>query len=237
MIKKKSLTHTCFSGQTDKCHKLNKEVFLNLLIIGNNKTKLLDLGCSDGEFTKKIASVIGTDKIYGVDIDKTSALKARKNGIIVKISDLNKRFPFPDEIFDVITSNQLLEHLWNTENFFKEVNRVLKMGGSALISTVNLSSLPSIFFILLGQQSPIIHLTDIQVGNYSRGKYVSNRYHQKAFNIPALKDLSEYYGFKLELIKGSGFYFLPLSVQKLLSRILSRYAVYLTMRIRKIERI
>jgi len=234
-LKKRRYDQCIFSKQTEKYRNENKKAFLDFIIKETNKSKLLDLGCSDGKFTKKIASVIGTDKIYGIEVNKNLAKKAKEKGIKVKISDLNKKFPFKNETFDIVSANQVIEHVWDTDNFFKEVKRVLKKGGYSIISTVNLSSFHSIFFILLGQQTPVINLTDVQVGNCLRGYYAKGHYHQKAFNIPVLKDLSEYYGFKIESIKGNSFYFCPKLLQKLLSNIVGKYAIYLTMRIRKVD--
>lgn len=222
--------HGCFE-ESDKFFKENQKLFLKFCLQQNNNAMLLDLGCSDGEFTKRIAAVVGTGRIYGIEIDKNAAEKAKEKGIIVENADLNFRFPFSNEVFDVVSANQTLEHVWNTDNFFREINRVLKTGGYAVISTPNLSSLHSIFFILLGRQTPVIHLIDKQVGNFLRG--IETYGHYKAFNIPALRDLANYYGFEVETIKGYGFYFLPLSVQELLGKILGRYAIYLTMRIKK----
>jgi hypothetical protein len=59
--------------------------------------------------------------------------------------------------------------------------------------------------------------------------------HMKAFNVSALKDLAHYYGFKIERLEGFGIHFLPFTLQKVLSRILTRYTVFLTVRIKKIK--
>ena len=224
--------HICFE-ESDKFYKANKHFFMHFFLKGNCNQKVLDLGCSNGELTGKIANTIGTSNVYGIEINKDMANKAKNKGIAVSVSDLNKVFPFAKETFDIISANQILEHVWNTDNFFREINRVLKKGGYAVISTPNLSAFHSIFFILLGQQTPVIHLIDRQVGNFLRG--VRAHGHYKAFNIPALVDLSKYYGFSVETIKGFGLYFLPLLLQKALSKLLGRYAVFLTMRIRKIK--
>lgn len=226
--------YSCFK-ENDKLYQKNQEFFLSFFTKGNNNSKLLDLGCKDGEFTKRISAAAGTGQVYGIEIDETAGKRAEEKGITVKKADLNNEFPFPDGTFDVISANQVLEHVWDTDNFFKEVNRVLRMGGHAVISVPNLSSLHSIFFILLGQQTPVIHLIDRQVGNFLRGVKVNLPAHFKAFNMPALKDLSKYYGFEVEKIGGFGFYFLPLLIQKLLAKLLGRYSIYITLRIRKIK--
>lgn len=226
--------HGCY-GEAGKFYEENQKLFLKFFMKENSKAKLLDLGCMDGRFTTKIAESAGADKVYGLEIDNDYVKKAKKIGITVRKADLNKRFPFPNGMFDMVSANQVLEHIWNTDNFFREVNRTLKKGGYAVISTPNLSSFHSMFFILLGQQTPVIHMTDRQVGNFLKGVKVECPGHYKAFNIPVLKDLGEHYGFEVEEIKGFGFYFLPLFIQKLLSKIMGRYAVFITMRIRKVR--
>jgi len=165
MKEKEWRKHGCY-GYADRFYKENQKLFLSFFLREKDNPKLLDLGCSDGRFTLKIAKVLHTNQIYGIEIDKKAAEIARKKGIVVKISDLNNKFPYPDNFFDVVSANQVLEHLWNTDNFFREVRRVLKPNGYAVISVPNLSSLHSIFFILLGQQTPVIHLIDKQVGNF-----------------------------------------------------------------------
>ena len=40
-----------------------------------------------------------------------------------------KTIPFEDKSFDSILSNQVFEHVFNPNDFIKEVNRVTKMGG------------------------------------------------------------------------------------------------------------
>jgi SAM-dependent methyltransferase len=218
---------------SEKIYNENQKFFLDFLIPGQQDARLLDLGCMNGKFTEKIAEVVGTQKKFGIEIEKSHVKDATKKGIKVKSSDLNKRFPFKSGQFDVLTANQVLEHVWNTHNFFKETNRVLKKGGYAVISTPNLSSFHSIFFILQGKQPPVVHLVGQQVGNRFKGVIVSVPEHMKAFNIPALRDLAEIYGFEVERLEGYGIYYVPIFLQRLASRIFGRYAVFLTMRMRK----
>jgi len=232
-----------FYAMADKIYIENQKLFLDFFDIKKNNPKILDLGCWDGNLTIKIARILKSNKCFGIEIDRKAANIAHKKGIKVKISDLNYKFPYSDGFFDVVCANQVLEHLWNTHNFFKEVNRVLKKGGYAVISTPNLSTFNSIFLIMTGQQSTTIHLIDRQVGNPLRGNITvpkqrfqkGEQGHVKAFNVPALKDLADIYGFKVERLNGFGIYFLPFAIQKTLSKILTRYCTFLTMKIIKIE--
>lgn len=225
--------HQCFNTSAQFLNR-NRAAFLTFFDREKGNPKLLDLGCNDGKLTVAISEIIRSDRIFGIEKNPLRAKSARKKGIIVRVSDLNDRFPFPNKSFDVISAHQILEHLWNTHNFFKETNRVLKNGGYAVISVPNLSSLHSIFFIIMGQQSPVIHLIDQQVGNFLKGiKVGKGVQHIKAFNMPALIDLAEVYNFRVEKLAGFGMYFVPFFLQKYVSKLLPRYSIFLTIKIRK----
>ena len=55
--------------------------------------------------------------------------------------DLNEfPYPFDDNTFDVVISNQVIEHLIYPVRFLKEVYRMPKPGGYTVISTKNLQA-------------------------------------------------------------------------------------------------
>ncbi len=215
----------------NRIYQENKRVFLSMF--DENGGSLLDLGCRDGEFTEEIGKHVNAEKIAGADLDAGNVEACKAKGIEALEADLNGRFPFDDGSFDAVAAHQVLEHLWNTGNFFNEIHRVLKPGGYAVISTPNLSSLHSIAFILRGWQPTILHVTDQQVGNPLRGTRIEQPGHIKAFNYSSLKDLARIHGFTVEKIRGYGFHLLPTPLQKILSKPLGRWTVFLTIKIRK----
>lgn len=87
----------------------------------------------------KVAECIKATKVYGIDIDEESLDKAQNKKIITYKADLNGKFPLDDESVDVVFSNQVIEHLTNALNFVREIHRVLKSGGYAVIGTENLA--------------------------------------------------------------------------------------------------
>ena len=66
----------------------------------NKNARLLDCGCWNGVNTKKYGKIVGTDFLYGIEINKQKAKEASKKGIEVKTSDLNQKLPFKDNFFD-----------------------------------------------------------------------------------------------------------------------------------------
>lgn len=68
-----------------------------------------------------------------MEASKTEVDTARGRGIQVFESDLNKRLPFEDKTFDVITANQVLEHVWNIDSLLLEIRRILKDDGIFIV--------------------------------------------------------------------------------------------------------
>lgn len=219
-----------FFGLASRHYRENQKRMLSLLEKDSN-AKVLDIGCADGEFTLEVGKVIGTEKLYGMDIDKKQVRRARERGIEVIKHDANTEFPYKDGFFGVVISNQVLEHLHNTDGFFSEVRRVLNPNGYAVISTANLSSFHNLAFMGLGMMPPGLHISRIQVGNFLYGTETHG--HIKLFTTAALRDLARYHGFKVEKLVGVGIYPFPRRISNFLSRVFTRYSTYLTIKIRR----
>jgi SAM-dependent methyltransferase len=87
---------------------------------------LLDVGCG----TKPYRSLFVVDEYIGLDIDSE---RTRKLGIADKFYD-GKAFPFQDQEFDAILCNQVLEHVFNPDEFLAEINRVMKPSAKMLMT-------------------------------------------------------------------------------------------------------
>lgn len=138
---------------------------------------------------------------------------------------------------DVITANQVIEHVPNIDHFVSELKRILKKGGYAVISTENGSSWHNIFASIMGWQ--IFSLTNVSekqsgIGNplalHQNETFVTSSWtHKTIFNYQGLIDLFRLYGLKIIDIKGSGYHpFYPS-----LARFDVKHAHYLAIKIRK----
>lgn len=199
-------------------YQINNENILSLLEV-NHSASLIDLGCDDGKWTKKLARKVGTKKIYGIEVVKQRIKDAKKRGIIVINSDLNKKLPLAQNNFDLVHSNQVIEHLNDTDTFISEIFRILKPGGYALVSTENLSSWHNIFALVIGFQ-PFSMTNFSLLGNIGNpfalwnGKKTKNSpikawQHQRLFSYFGISDIFKKHGFIVEKIKTSGYYPLP----------------------------
>lgn len=184
----------------------------------NKEAIFLDLGCDDGELTRLMAKSIGTSRMYGVEIIEERVKKSQENGVEVKNFDLNKNFDFEDGSVDVVHANQVIEHICNSDNFLSEIYRILKPGGYAVISTENGSSWCNIFASVLGWQ--IFSLTNFSNLKHGIGNPLALRHdggvqsfdswnHVRIYNIRGLKEYCEVFGFRVEEVRGAGYFPFP----------------------------
>lgn len=84
--------------------------------------KILDVGCGSKPYRS-----LFPDSIYiGMEI-------SRKNKNADCYYD-GQHFPFSNEEIDSILASQVLEHVFNPDEFLSEINRVLKIGGMLLLT-------------------------------------------------------------------------------------------------------
>lgn len=192
----------------------NDANILNLLD-ANPKAIILDLGCDNGIWTKKIANKIKSSNIHGIDIVNERLAKAKKLGIQTKKSDINFNLPYENNFFDVIHANQVIEHLTNIDLFINEIYRILKPGGYVLISTENISAWDNIFALMLGYQAFSQHISSKwHLGNklsphHNKKINLSSWSHKIIFSHFGLKDILKKYKFKKIKIVGSGHFPFP----------------------------
>lgn len=186
----------------------------------NHKLNWIDLGCDDGSWTQKI---LNGEKIkspvatYGFEKVALQASKARALGIQVTEGDLSLKLPYPDDFFDVVHSNQVIEHIPSIDHFVGEIFRILAPGGFFVVSSENASAWHNIGASILGWQ--IFSLTNVSakagaVGNPLAAHRGSQAFsetwtHKTIFNYLGFKEIFEVHGFKKVKVFGAGYYPLP----------------------------
>ena len=102
--------------------------------------KVLDVGCGLAYGTALMAG--SAANITGIDYDKLTVEENRRN--YSKILNLDFQhavippLPFEDQSYDIITAFQFIEHIHPRKEFIRECLRVLKPGGTLLVTTPNI---------------------------------------------------------------------------------------------------
>jgi len=120
-------------------------IFIKTLNIIKNfrNCHFLDLGSGEGWFIDQISKKLDeSNNFVGIDVSKTGINGAKnrkiKNAIFIQYD--GEKIPFPDNSFDVTTSNFVFEHLDNPLNVFKEMLRITKNNGVIIITCPNFGS-------------------------------------------------------------------------------------------------
>jgi len=217
----------------------------------NSRAMFLDCGCFNGERTIKMARVINTKNIFGIDFNRDKILMARKLKIKAIRSDLNDVLPYKDNFFDVVTSIHSIEHLIYPDNFVKEVYRVLKPNGYFIVLTPNLASWHNVIALLFGIQPfsgpnifdetdlandgniiDQINLDELKRRTINKQDQEDGR-HIKVMTYKTLKKLLKLKHFKIEKSSGFGYYPFPNFFSRLLCRMDISHSHYFIMKARK----
>lgn len=217
----------------------NRRVILELLE-PDESARVLDLGSGDGSFTIQLGNRIGTHELFAVEIVEKFVQQCQARGIRAYVGSLNDPLALDNEAFDVVHANQVLEHLNQTDLFIREILRVLRRGGYAIISTPNLAAWHNIASLFLGWQPFSAMLSDeINVGNplltTYKMKAAGGLYpvHRRIPTYRGLRELLVYHGFKIEKMVGVCYPPLPIWLSRIASYLDPRHAGVLTVKVRK----
>lgn len=121
---------------------LGPEFIRRVLILAGDLTglRILDVGCGEGQLLAEIATRYPTGHLYGVDFS-TARLHAAADRAGPKVTfleaDVQKALPFPDAFFDRVFCMETLEHLKAPERCLREISRILKPDGQAILTIPN----------------------------------------------------------------------------------------------------
>ena len=91
------------------------------------KGRLLDVGCG----TKPYKELFDYDEYIGVDIENPGHDHTQEE---IDVFYDGKTLPFGESSFDCVISNQVFEHVFNPQEFTRELYRVIKPGGKLLLT-------------------------------------------------------------------------------------------------------
>ena len=96
----------------------------------------LDVGCGDGYWSEKLHTK--GYAVTGIDIPREYPnIDAETPYPGTVFMDAGEKLAFPDASFDLVWSTEVIEHVTNFRTMLSEIERALKPGGRAVITTPN----------------------------------------------------------------------------------------------------
>jgi ubiquinone/menaquinone biosynthesis C-methylase UbiE len=232
---------TFFTNMYETAAEMNRQNIIALVQRAGQEgggRAILDLGCDDGVWTRRLADAVGAADVHGVEIVEEQARRAAEKGVKVATLDLNQPLKgLPSNHFDVVHANQVIEHVSSVDLFVSEVFRLLKPGGHAVISTENGSSWHNVFAAAMGWQ--IFSLSNVSARKAGLGNpcaiqrggtpFAGTWTHKTIFNYRGLIEMFEAHGFRDVRLAGAGYFPLP----AFLGRIDRRHSAFITALARK----
>jgi ubiquinone/menaquinone biosynthesis C-methylase UbiE len=168
---------------------------------------IVDIGCGDGLATSVAARLNPGHRFVGVDWSQDAIRQARARGLTLLRAGVDgSRLPIAAETADVVIMSELIEHVVDTDSVLDQAWRVLKPGGSLLLSTPNLAAWYNRVLLVLGVQ-PVFSEVSLR-GVYGRpGSQVAGHLHM--FTRRAVTGLLAAHGFGDIKVAGARYHDVP----------------------------
>jgi arsenite methyltransferase len=109
--------------------------------------RVLDLGCGAGTDSLVAAQMVGEQgQVTGIDMTLPMLAKARAAAAELRATNVEfieseaEQLPFPNESFDVVISNGVIDLIPDKDAVFSELSRVLEPGGRIQIADVTIQN-------------------------------------------------------------------------------------------------
>lgn len=190
--------------------------------------RILDIGAGNAVFSLEVAKKTSSSELHVLDAvdfshEWTQLQEATSIAIKGIVHDLDNPLPYPDDMFDIVLSNQVVEHLYDPIGHLREIKRVLHPTGYAMVGTCNLSSIQYRLELLFGRTP-----TTLGVGLY---KYMPNimretphvtkfARHISCLTFRDFRKLLRAEGYRISGARTSVIYILPALVERFITRFL-----------------
>jgi SAM-dependent methyltransferase len=153
----KKIYEECWRGQPADSELGHQWVYLRRFISKRKNCRILDAGCGTGRYAFALAAQ-GYSQVDGIDlfdqIDTSGSFRYRRGSI--------DRIGFADETFDLVYSLSVLYYLPQPRNGLSEMWRVLKPGGTLVLSAHTRYSLFTLVRVLRVKAGFAKHLEGVR---------------------------------------------------------------------------
>jgi SAM-dependent methyltransferase len=166
---------------------------------------IVDVGCGDGSALATAAAHNTGHRFVGLDWSADALRQARSRGLAVVRATVTG-LPVADGAADVVIMSELIEHLVDPDGAVAEARRVLRPGGSLLLSTPNLAAWYNRGLLAVGIQ-PVFSEVSL-TGVFGRpGRVVAG--HLRLFTRRALTGFLTASGFRCVTVAGARYHDVP----------------------------
>ncbi|MDT8415001.1 MAG: class I SAM-dependent methyltransferase [Flavobacteriaceae bacterium] len=117
-----------------------KQKLKNIEKLTRKKGKILDIGAGTGEFVKAAKNSGWLSE--GIEPDAGARNKASEKGVSLH----SETKQYADKSFDIVTLWHVLEHVYHPDEQIKEIYRLLKEGGTAVIAVPNFTCYSALYY-------------------------------------------------------------------------------------------
>ena len=167
---------------------------------------ILDVGCGDGSALAVAATQNPEHRFAGVDWSADALRQATARGLSGVRGSVNPRLPVADGAADVVIMSELIEHLVDPDGAVAEARRVLRPGGSLLLSTPNLAAWYNRGLLAAGIQ-PVFSEVSLRAVFGRPGSVVAG--HLRLFTRRALTEFLTASGFRCVSVAGARYHDVP----------------------------
>lgn len=151
--------------------------------------KALEIGCGEGSFSIHLK---GAEEYWGVEPVAEVAERAKEKvptRVLTGIYD-DAHPELPDDYFDLVICNDVIEHMTSHDDFFEKIQQKLKPGGCLVGSIPNIRYLPVLVGLLLRRD-----------WKYEESG-VMDRTHFRYFTSKSLQRSFREHGFEIQRFEG-----------------------------------
>jgi len=138
-------------------------------------SRVLDLGGGSGVFGRMAAGRVASLDVIDLDARDARALKAHFGLPNVNVIEKDIRHYFPDQLYDVVTAADVLEHFAELQCPISFIQRVLRPGGSLLISVPTENWIYELGRLVIRKTKPVDH--------FHTGRFIVETLRQHGFQL------------------------------------------------------
>ena len=158
--------------------------------IPKDARRILDVGCSQGRFASQLKSMLAAE-VWGIEFAPAAAEEARQKLDRVLVGDvLEKLNELPDEFFDCIIFNDVLEHLVDPYRVLRSIKQKLSTRGVVVTSIPNIRYFRNLFDLVVR-------------GKWQYVEYgILDNTHLRFFTKKSIKETFESLGYRVLRLQG-----------------------------------